>query len=186
MRRRWLIAGAAALVIVFFAGVYAWMQSPVTNKGQSVQGETQDVLGSHIELVPLNTAYFSTNIPQFLQQKTSVEDASAAVSGMYLFKHKQLDLSDQLGITTGALNGSSLSELSGVKVRQSEPERYHSTVVQGMPEGAIAFERTDEYEVAVFWQHNNRYVSVAVSGSVSRKGQLDATMDAVLGNWQWH
>lgn len=161
------------------------MQSPVTNRGVSVTPEPSNVLGSQIQLVPFETDYFSTSVPSFLQRKTTNESTSAPISGQYLFKHAQINITDQLAITTGPLVNSTLAELSGVKVRQSEPERYKQTPRSNMPTGAIVFERQDQYETAVFWQENGRYASVVVGGGGDRRAQLDEIVSSVLSNWQW-
>lgn len=185
MRRRWLLLAVVVVFVGGLAGLYAWMQSPVTNHGVSVVPEPSNVLGSQIQLVPFDTDYFSTSIPSFLQRKTATESDSAPVSGQYLFKHVQINIGDQLGITTGLLNGSSLPEVSGVKVRQSEPERYEQVARTNMPDGAIVFERKDQYETAIFWQENGRYASVVVSGGGERRAQLEEIVSSVINNWQW-
>lgn len=168
-----------------FIAIYQWMQNPATNKGVSVIPEDQNVLSSNVSLLPFDTTFFFTNVPSYLQSKSITENPDAPTSGMYLFKHQQISLNDQLAINTGTLSGSTLNELSTIKVRQSEPSRYHQTSRPSAPEGAIVFERQDQYEVAVFWQHNGRYASVVVGGSNDRRADLESTLQTVLSDWQW-
>lgn len=183
-RTRLVLAVSGVAVLGIFGAAYWWMQSPVTNKGVSVTPEPNNVLASQIELTALDTTYFSTKLPSYMVRKTTAENQSAPATGMYLFKHAQLNLSDQLGITTGPLTGT-LSELSGIKVRQSEPERYSQTTRDDMPPEAVVFQRQDQYETAVFWADNGKYASVVVGGSAARSADLQQMLNSVVKNWQW-
>lgn len=185
MKRRLLIgAGTIGACVVALVAVYSWTQSPVTNGGVRVTAEQKDVLSSQMQLVPFDTPYFSTSVPSYMQRKSTTENASAPVSGMYLFTHKQLTLNDQLAITTGTLSGP-LSELSTLRVRLSDPDHYRETNRNDTPDGARVFERLDGYEVAVFWPYNGRYASVVVGGSADRRADLESALTGVLANWQW-
>lgn len=185
MKRRWLAIATFLVVIgIGYAGIH-WANQP-TSTSQSHTGKTDAaVLGSSSDLKPFVSPYFSTQIPADMLQKTSNENPRAAIRASYLFTSSKTSPGDQAAISVGTMGLSQLSEISGVKQRLNDPDMYQPTTIANAPQGAVAFTRSESYETAVFWQENNSYVAVVVSGSPLRQAELDQTLQAILTNWSW-
>jgi hypothetical protein len=188
MKRKRLMVSVALLggVGLGLLGLNRWMNSPAaTTTATLASSQAQGVLGSSAELQPFETAYFTTEIPASLRSKTSTENSRGAIMGSYLWGAIKPTLDDQVGVTIGKLGSSTLGELSAVKLRQNNTALYVAAPLEGAPAGALVYRRTDTYETAVFWQQNDRYASVVVSGQQQRAAELDQTVHAILGNWSW-
>lgn len=184
MRRKYLLLLVPLMVFVAGIWFYRWSNSPA-NAGTVLTPQGANVFGAQIDLVSYGSQYFTTQIPKTLVVKSSNEASNGATVGQYLFKHSNVSLSDQLGITIGTMQSASLSEVSAVTLRQSQPEKYTSITIDGMPQGAVAFEALDPYEVGVFWPNESQFAAVVVSGSSVRKAELRETLYGVIANWQW-
>lgn len=176
------LTGFAGLLVgagIFFA---QWSNSSVsTTKSDRNDSE---VLSSQITLMPFSATYFSTLIPDTYIVKSQIENARIPIMGSYLFKDSNVTISDQLAVTIGKPGGESITGIAPVKLRASKPNEYTRATFPNMPNGAIAYQRINEYEKAVFWMKDSRYIAVVVSGSPQRLPQLDQTLQAVLANWQ--
>jgi len=183
MKRR--IALLAGVLVLVSAGVwfYAWANGPASSTASTTQGP-ENVFGSQIKLQPYSGKLFTTQIPSTLILKSSTESAGPTL-GQYLFKGTDSSVTDQLGITIGVMQSSSLDEVAAVKLRLGDTETYTRTEINEAPEGAIAFTKNTDYETTVFWPYQGKYVGIAVSGSVLRQAELSEIMSSVLTNWQW-
>lgn len=186
MNRKLVISSLMISVIVIGFGIVHWAGRP-SSTSQSNVGNQQDtgVLGSTSDLAPFSSPYFSTQIPGTMQLKTSNENPRNAIRASYLFTGTVHSPADQIAITVGTMGLNRLTEIPGVKQRLNEPATYQSTEVVNAPEGAVSFKRSEGYETAVFWQENDLYVSLVVSGSPLRQAELDQTLQSVLTNWSW-
>jgi hypothetical protein len=186
MKRKIILGGGllgAIAVILGGYGFYEWSQRPVvsTVNNQDLSG----VLSANTVLEPLETSLFTTKVPDYMHKKSSSESQKGPVIASYLLSNARQEFTDQTGITVGRLGSDALSEVSGVKLRLSQPEIYEQANLGWVPEGAVVFSRKDEYEKSIFWKNNARYVSVVVSGLPARQAELDQQLSAIVQNWQW-
>lgn len=185
MKRLILICAGGLLLI---AGVWAfwWWQSPAETRDFTSDEQTsQAVLGSEVNLVSWQTKHFTTRYPDNLRVITSNELAHGNTSGQYLLGAVSLKQTDQLAITVGTLEGSTLRELPAVRLRQQHTETYQPADRSFLPDGGLVFSSTKEYETAMFWRHGSSYAAVVVSGSAVRQAELEEALQAVVTNWQW-
>ncbi len=186
MKRRLIVASFIILVAIVGFNVIHWASSPSSTKQSSLGGKQDSgVLGSTSDLTPFTSPYFTTQIPSTMRLKTSNESSSNPVRAGYLFTSTVSSPADQIAITVGTMGLNRLSEISGVKQRLNNPSTYETTEVPNAPEGAMSFKRTSDYETAVFWQEDDLYVALVVSGSPLRQAELDQTVQSVLTNWSW-
>lgn len=185
MKKHWLVL-PLLVVLGAGAGLYTWWQSPsstssVDNGSQSVNA----VLGSETTLEPWQTAYFSTQYPSNLRVRTTTEDSSRAIVGSYLLTNIDPAEQDQVGVTIGTLGNNTFEAVSAVKYRSMHPELFTRTSRNYAPAGAVVFDGTQDYETDIIWQDGNRYAVVAVTGSTSRRAELEQATQAIVSNWQW-
>lgn len=180
--------GFASIVGLLGAGIvfYIWWNGTPRSAmpTQNDQAGTE-VLGSETTLQPWQTASFTTQYPDTLRVIRSNEIASTGVRGQYLLGTRALTQSDQVGVTVGTLETSSLEDLPAVKLRHQETAQYQTTARSYAPTGALVFSSKDSYEVGIFWQRGKDYAAVVVSGSASRQSILDYELEAIVSNWQW-
>lgn len=184
-KKRWLSLVTFFVILGVGGGLYAWWHSQATTDVVSY-GQTEGaVLGSETSLVEWQTAYFSTRVSGTLRQISSKETADSPIIGSYLFTSKESNDTSQLAITVGKLGAYSLDELSAVKLRLSEPSGYTKTTRAYTPAGGIVFSGNPGYETAMFWQHNDDYVAVVVSGTTDHGPDLEQTLSDIVRNLQW-
>lgn len=184
--KRLIIVGCTILAV--FAGVwtYVWWQSPAETKDfTATDQKTQGVLGSDVVLTSWQTPYFSTSYPNNLRVITANEVAHGLTMGQYLLSSASLGQTDQLAVTVGTLDGLTFDELPAVKLRQQRTDIYQPITLSYVPEGALAFNANDGYEMSVFWRQGNIFAAVVVSGSSARQAELAQALQSVVENWQW-
>lgn len=177
----------AAICLLIFGGAfwfYKWSNSPASTS-DAISAGSRDVFGSQIKLTSYSGQYFTTQIPSTMLLKTSTENSSSPTPGLYLFKHSDIGIGDQLGITIGTMQSPSLDEVSAVKLRATQPDRYRKSNLENSPEGAIVFNTTDDFETSIFWSNGSKYAAVVVSGSSLRQAELSNVVGSVIANWQW-
>lgn len=181
-----LLVGATGLIILgSFVWLLYWWQSPAETTDYSSAGQTEaGVLGSEVELVSWRTKYFATSYPATLRVVTSNELTHGSTFGQYVLGSVSPKQTNQLAITVGPLQGTTLRELPAVMMRQQQTELYRPTSRTYVPIGGLAFTSTQDYETAVFWQEGNRYVAVVVSGSAMWQAELEDALQTVITYWQ--
>lgn len=187
MKRGLPLLAVSIVVVVVGIGIVHWANRPSSTQHSNV-GNTTDsgVLASNSDLAPFASTYFSTQLPADMQLKTSNDNPRGAIRATYLFTNTKASPSDQVAITIGTMGLARLSEVAGVKQRLNDPAVYQVVSVSNTPQGAISFKRNDVYETAVFWQQDNLYVAVVVSGSSVHHADLDQAVQTILTNWSWH
>jgi hypothetical protein len=185
MKKTWLVLPVLAIIGVG-AGLYSWWQSPASTS-QVDQGSqsVNAVLGSTTRLEPWQTSYFTTRYPATLRIRSTTEDSSRAIIGSYLLTSIDTAQQDQVGVTVGTLGNNTFDGISAIKYRSMHPELYTQSSRSYAPAGAVAFDATNEYETDIIWQSGEHYAVVAVTGSSSRRAELEQVAQAVVSNWQW-
>lgn len=176
------IVGVLGLSTFFYMW---WNGAPGSATSKQGYQTSTAVLGSETKLQAWQTGSFTTRFPDTLRVIRTDEIARAGVRGQYLLEARSLTQSDQLGITVGTLETSSLEDLPAVKLRRQQIAQYEVVTRSYAPEGALVFSSKDGYEVAVFWRSGKDYAAVVASGSISRQSILDYGLEAVVSNWQW-
>ncbi len=195
MRRKSQVGLGVSLSVVTAAAVlYYWSQQPVEGKVfTTISQPTASVQPDRDESMKLapseqtmpkawQTKYFSSLRPAGLDVRSSQEDASGAAS--YVLYGGAVGQASQLAVSLYQLAGP-LSEVAAIKLRQSQPETYKPLNLAYAQDSAIAFEREDDYELSLFWQHEGRYASVVASGSSQQRMELNQLMKTVVTNWRW-
>ena len=177
-----LILGSTAilLIIVTVAGIY-WLQSPVKTNMNTAGAPASSVLGSETAVSDWQQSLFSTKYPASFRVRTISEKNSG---GQYMLSGNSSSVADQVGVTIAPLNLSTLAEVSGVRVRESDKTYVHQTRAYA-PSGAIVFHNDTNYETTIFWQHNDMYAAVSATGVGSRSAELEAALSVIVSNWQW-
>lgn len=183
--KRVIIACCAGILLLGGVWLYVWWHSPAETKKFTAGDQAQDILGSETTLTPWSAQYFTTRYPANLRLITSNEVKHGITDGQYVLGSVSLQQTDQLAVTVGPLQRMTLSELPAVKMRQQRTDAYLPVERSFVPQGGVVFSGTGEYETAVFWQQDDRYAAVVVSGSSVRKAGLEQALQTVVTNWQW-
>lgn len=183
--KKYILSLAALSLIVTGVVAYRWFNvAATTTSSVQVETTTTDVLSSETALKDWQTPYFLTKQPASLSVRSSSENPKGPVYGSYLLGGTSTMQSVQLAVTVAALGRNTLAEISGVKVRSTQPTIYAPDQRSYVPTDALVFSRQDAYETAVFWSAGTKYVSVVVSGPVQHKAELEQALQVVVSNWQ--
>lgn len=183
--KRLLVAAIGLVGIGIIGAAIYWANQPAEVR-LSKNNTNVDVKGEAISLEPFTADSFSTRIIDTLKLKTSTENATAAITGQYLFTDKSSSSGDQLAITIGSATTRDVSGISLAKFRMIHPDDYDQVSAPSLyPAGAVVFVKRQGYEKSVFWIEGNRYASVVVSGGTEHAAQLDTILQTTLQNWQW-
>lgn len=168
------------------AGSYGfyWANKPVVSKG--INSTDSDVKGAQTQLVDMQNDLFKTKMSSDFMLKTQNTLNNEATSRQFVFTNKDVYFNGQIAITVGTDKTHDLSDVSGVKLRQINPDEY----TQLPPSKSLnvensAFSKISTYEKSVFWIDNGRQISVVASGGFENQSVLDENMDTILKNWQW-
>lgn len=185
MKKR-IVLLAVALTVISGYGIYSWWHSDSsTNTVVYGAQPAGAVLGSSTSLVAWQTPYFATKIPTNIRHKSTTETPNNPIKASYLLTSTDPRNIDQLAVTIGSLNNYSINEISAVGLRLSQPSNYTVATRSYAPPGALVFTSTGNYETSIFWQHNDLYTAVVVSGSAADQANLEQQLTDVVSNWQW-
>lgn len=164
------------------AAMFFWASQPVKtdvkiNNGPSLSTITESA-------TPIDTAYFSTELPVGYKIKTSTDSSVGPQLIQILAPYSKGD--GQIAITIGALPKSGINDVADYNYRLKNPDLYIHTQFGGMPSEATAFfSQKGDNEVAVFWPHSGLYGSISVSGSIDRRESLNSDLTNILDKWHW-
>ena len=184
-KKRWIFVIIILLIGVMGSAFYLWWHSQASTSVVTYGAQDASVLGSQTTLTDWQTAYFTTKIATSLRQLTSSETPDKPILGSYLLASTSLRNTDQVGVTIGNLNNYALDELSAVRLRAVQAGEYTKATRSFAPAGALVFSRVSSYETSIFWQHGSMYAAVVVSGSSSRRAELEQNLSDIVSNWQW-
>ena len=183
--KRLAIGISGSLLLIAGLWSYMWWHSPAETKHITTAQTTKDVLGSERALTSWTTQHFTTRYSSELRILMANEVAHGLTTGQYLLGSTSLNKTDQLAVTVGQLNSTSLEELPAVKLRQQRTDTYQLATVPFTPPGGQVFSTVEGYELAMFWKEGSSYAAVVVSGSSARQAELQEALEAVVANWQW-
>ncbi len=171
------------LIIAGVIALHSWWQQPSIAKYRPQTSVA--VQGAQITIVPLESRYITTGVPDFLHSKNTYEKSLGPIYGQYLYINKDPNVADQVGVTVASRESRELTEVSSVKLRTTNGSLYNETTLLNAPVGARVFSAVNNYEISVFWSYQDMYAAVVVSGTADRRPQLEQTMTTILTSWQW-
>ena len=189
MRRRYRISGITILGIASLVAVrtYIWSNDPATTTPVQV-ANVQGIITPDFSTKLVSNAYFSAQFPTRFSIRRSTDGSGNPVYLQQLYTAtSNSDLySDQMAITIGKIPVEGVKGVSDVQLRAISKD-YGQLFFQWLPDqNAIAYEKsTHGYELGVFLGHDQYYVDVVTSGTVSNKEQIIHEMQALISSIKW-
>jgi len=186
MKRRVTLL-VSLVVVAFVVGVMHWSNQPVVTK-LTVQQNVKGADTPNYALKTYQNAYFAGQIPARFANRSSTSGVGKPLFLQQLFAAPaDVNLyADQLAIAVGALPAGGLNEVADVQLRSRTPAYVPQTFSWLTSTQGIAFERVDQgYELGVFLVHDQRYVTIVLSGLSDKKTQLTHEMQQLVHSITW-
>ncbi len=182
-KRDKVIAALGVIVIIGIIGAIAlnhWANSSSTQM-ITIKDTPVSNTPSKPEYQPLQTAFFSTQVPKtwhiqggLQANSTTVQEVAFAPSGS----------NGQVGFTSDVLPSDGLAGVGDYHLRTSDPT-YTSFTDPSFPASALAFKNVaGPLNYTAFITHGNRYAAISVSDEGSPDDAI-ALLRTILGHWSW-
>ena len=146
------------------------------------QSSLNRVKSASISLKEQRTDYYTISVSDELYQKSAVVDEDRPIYAQYMYTPSEFGSDLQLSISLGRLSTSALDDISFVKQRRRDTDKY--VVVSESP-AKIVFRNLDNTEYGIFWLDGNRYSAIVGSGRSDNFQKIKDTVVQAEQSWQW-
>ena len=183
MKRRYLLG--VVIVIAIVAALLAWLLArPVSTKIIIPKNSNNKPTSS--PEIQINNSYYSTIVPAGFELYNGQQNNATNILDRRAY-FDSADSSRQLAITIGNLGENAISSVADFNFRIKSPHLYTEYTFINLPLEAQAFiSATSNFEISVFWPHNQLYAAIVVSGSGGNTATPESVLTSVIDQWQWH
>jgi hypothetical protein len=181
---KWTIRCLLLVSVVTVASwlLYRWANQPAQSAVESkiIEQTTQPTA---LPAIPLETDYFSTNLPSSFSVRTiTKKDGAPQLLQISTLNDRSYS---QLAFTIGRFSSESLASIADYNYRNSNRDVYQEVQYDWLPKGAVAFINLTGNEITVFAPNSNLYAIVTISASDISQESATQNLKAVVSGWHW-